>query len=83
MISPVTSESKLSLFVFIDALGWNIYRRQSARLLADELQTAQPMNTILGYSCACDPTILTGQLPQEHGHFSFFQFAPHRSPFPR
>ena len=36
---------------------------------------------MLGYSSACDPTILTGKLPREHGHFSFFRFAPEASPF--
>ena len=32
----------------------------------------KPCETLFGYSCTCDPTILTGVLPQEHGHFSFF-----------
>ena len=72
---------ELSIFVFIDALGWQVYQRNQAHLLTEELQIAHPMDTVLGYSCACDPTILTGRLPQEHGHFSFYQFAPQRSPF--
>jgi hypothetical protein len=36
---------------------------------------------LFGYSCTCDPSILTGKLPAEHGHFSFFVFDPARSPF--
>lgn len=71
----------VSLFVFIDAFGWELYQRHAEGFLKGELQTAQPLETVLGYSCACDPTILTGLMPQQHGHFSFFQYAPDRSPF--
>jgi type I phosphodiesterase/nucleotide pyrophosphatase len=69
----------LSLFVFIDALGWKILSRQS--FLDDILQHKQPLNTVFGYSSTCDPTIITGLDPQEHGHFSFFYFDPENSPF--
>jgi len=74
------SEDVLSLFVFIDALGWELVRRHPWFLegLAD---TRGPVETVLGYSCTCDPTILTGVLPREHGHFSFFRFDPEASPF--
>lgn len=70
---------ELSLFIFIDALGWQLIERHG---LADDLLVHQtPMDTILGYSCTCDPTILTGQLPREHGHFSFYRYDPANSPF--
>lgn len=36
-----------------------------------------------GYSCTAIPTILTGCRPSEHGHLSFFSYAPERSPFKR
>ena len=75
------SDNDIALFVFIDAMGWRIFQNHQESFLADQLQLAQPLDTVLGYSCSCDPTILTGSLPQEHGHFSFFQFAPERSPF--
>lgn len=72
---------ELSLFVFIDALGWRIFEHYRDILLADELRVAAPMESVLGYSCACDPTILTGRMPADHGHFSFFRYAPDASPF--
>lgn len=70
---------KLALFVFIDAFGWELLQRHS--FLDDLLRTKVPLGTVLGYSSACDPTILTGKLPREHGHFSCFYFAPQASPF--
>jgi predicted AlkP superfamily pyrophosphatase or phosphodiesterase len=69
----------LSLFVFVDALGWEIVQRST--FLSKLAPYRGPLDTVLGYSCACDPTILTGRLPREHGHFSFFRYAPDESPF--
>lgn len=70
---------RLSLFVFVDALGWRLARRHGAFRALLPWQT--PLETVLGYSSACDPTILTGLPPREHGHFSFFRYGPERSPF--
>ena len=75
----MSHDKNLSLFVFIDALGWEI--AQKHELLPDVLQTSRPLNTMFGYSCTCDPTIVTGKMPHEHGHFSFYNYAPERSPF--
>lgn len=75
----MAKHTRLSLVVFIDAFGWELYQRHG--FLRDVLPIAQPLQSIIGYSCACDPTIITGKLPIEHGHFSFFQYAPERSPF--
>jgi hypothetical protein len=69
----------LHLFVFADALGWRLAEHR--RFLADLLPHRAEVETLLGYSCTCDPTILTGAEPDEHGHFSFFVFDPRRSPF--
>ena len=69
----------LSLFVFIDALGWELVQRYS--FLDRLLTTRAPLGTIFGYSSTCDPTILTGKLPREHGHFAFFYYNPAQSPF--
>lgn len=74
-------QETLSLFTFIDALGWELLQRRS--FLTTLAPVRAPLETVLGYSCTCDPTILTGRLPREHGHFSFFAYAPERSPFPR
>lgn len=78
MTDPKRS-STLSLFVFIDAFGWEIQKKYP--FLEDYLTFRQPLNTIFGYSSTCDPTILTGKLPREHGHFSFFYYNPKKSPF--
>jgi hypothetical protein len=70
---------RVDLFVFADALGWAQVERRD--FLADLLPFRAKCDTLLGYSCTCDPSILTGALPAEHGHFSFFVFDPERSPF--
>jgi predicted AlkP superfamily pyrophosphatase or phosphodiesterase len=69
----------LHLFVFADALGWDL--AQARGTLADLLPHRRRVETLLGYSCTCDPTILTGVPPDEHGHFSFYIFDPAHSPF--
>ncbi|MHB2018922.1 MAG: alkaline phosphatase family protein [Candidatus Xenobia bacterium] len=71
--------SRLSIFTFIDAFGWQIMSGRS--FLPELLTERQPLQTVLGYSSTCVPTILTGRLPREHGHLSFFRYAPEQSPF--
>ncbi|MBX3177029.1 MAG: alkaline phosphatase family protein [Candidatus Hydrogenedentes bacterium] len=75
----MSQPEKLTLCVFIDALGWEVAKRYP--MLEDILVERRPLNTIFGYSSTCDPTILTGALPRDHGHFAFFAYAPDRSPF--
>lgn len=69
---------ELRIFCFIDALGWEL--AQNHEFLSDQLITRAPLQTILGYSSTCDPSILTGKWPWEHGHFSFFYHDPSGSP---
>lgn len=70
----------LHLFVFADALGWRL--AQASSVLAKTAPVRRPCETLFGYSSTCDPTILTGALPEQHGHFSFFVRAqPGASPF--
>ena len=45
----------LSLFVFIDALGWRISNRYP--MLRDVLTQRVSVDTVLGYSSTCIPTI--------------------------
>lgn len=71
--------SRVSLFVFIDALGWEVLRGR--RFLEDELPWRQPVRSVLGYSSACVPSILTGLAPRDHGQWSFFFCSPDTSPF--
>ena len=76
--SPAKSD-RLSLFVFIDAFGWELV--QHYPFLDDLLPVKAPLGTIFGYSSTCIPTILTGKLPREHGHFAFFTKAKGKSLF--
>ena len=69
----------LDLLVFVDALGWELAGREG--ILDDVCRERRPLKTVLGYSCACVPTILTGRSPAEHGHFAFWVRATGRSPF--
>ena len=76
---PAFRWRKRRLVIFSDALGWTQAKRRN--FLADLLPHRAPCGTVFGYSASCDPSILTGTLPAEHGHFSFFVYDPARSPF--
>lgn len=72
-------QERLDIFTFVDALGWELASEHGvlARACAHRL----PLESVLGYSCACIPTILTGLRPEGHGHFAFYQYRPESSPF--
>lgn len=71
----------LGLFVFIDALGWEVLRRHP-EFLADLAPERRPLETILGYSSACDPSIISGLTPSEHKLWSSYYHLPQGgSPF--
>lgn len=71
----------LGLFVFIDALGWEILRRHP-EFLSDLAPERRPLETILGYSSACDPSIISGLTPAEHKLWSSYYYLPQGdSPF--
>ncbi|MFT4900764.1 MAG: hypothetical protein ACI81V_000030 [Lentimonas sp.] len=68
------------LFIFADALGWELVQHYG--ILKSVAPYQRKCETLFGYSATCDPTILTGTSPHEHGHFSFFVKAPPaQSPF--
>ncbi|MDD3119037.1 MAG: alkaline phosphatase family protein [Victivallales bacterium] len=67
------------IFVFIDALGWEIIR--SRPFLNDLLPWRYPVEMQFGYSSTALPTILTGVPPTVHKHLSFYYYAPEHSPF--
>lgn len=73
------TRSRVVLAVFVDAFGWKVLNQ--APFLDDVLRVKAPLGTLLGYSSTCDPTILTGRWPREHGHFSFYYYDPAHSPF--
>jgi hypothetical protein len=61
---------RVTLAFFIDALGWTLARDLDCfRSIAPHRYRQR---TVLGYSCAAQPTILTGLPPAEHGHWAMF-----------
>lgn len=61
---------RLALCFFVDALGSRMAERHGCfRTLAPH---SYKQRTVLGYSCAAQPTILTGLMPSEHGHWGMF-----------
>ena len=70
---------KLTLFVFVDAFGWEVYKNYG--FLGDLLPYARRLETTFGFSSAADPSILTGRYPDEHTHWSCFYYSPQTSPF--
>ncbi len=80
---------RVTLCFFVDALGWEMAERHGCfRGIAPH---SYRQRTVLGYSCAAQPTILTGMMPSEHGHWGMFyrsessELAPlrHMRYFPR
>lgn len=61
---------RLALVFFVDALGWEIVRDSDC--FASVTRHRWRQRTVLGYSCAAQPTILTGRMPSEHGHWGMF-----------
>ncbi|QBG48749.1 hypothetical protein EGM51_15575 [Verrucomicrobia bacterium S94] len=76
----IVKKKKLSLFLFIDAFGWEVKQR-NPDFLNDLILDSKPLETILGYSSACDPSIISGLTPSEHGLWSSYYYDPEHSPF--
>lgn len=70
----------IGLFFFIDAFGWEVYQRNRF-FLEDKIRDARKLETILGYSSACDPSIISGLLPCEHRMWSSFYYSPKTCPY--
>ena len=71
--------SRLQVIALIDALGWEYIRER--HFLDDVLPYRRPLQTVLGFSSGAIPTILTGLMPERHGHWNLFYYDPERSPF--
>ena len=69
----------LSIYVLVDALGWEIIRNRP--FLDDVIEERRWLQTILGYSSGAIPTILSGRMPFQHGHWNLFYRSPATSPF--
>ena len=65
--------------MFVDACGWEVL--QDRPWFLDELTHRQSVSSLFGYSSACVPAILTGQLPNQSDHWSAFYYSPDTSPF--
>jgi hypothetical protein len=70
---------RIDIYAFVDALGWEVLRGR--KFMEDELPFRQPVRSVMGYSSACVPSILTGLQPRDHGQWSFFYCSPKTSPF--
>jgi hypothetical protein len=69
----------LPLFVFIDALGWEIIRNDAFAL--NFAPNRKRLSSVFGYSSACVPSILSGRWPDEHRNWCYFVYDPGHSPF--
>ena len=72
-------KDKVSIFILIDALGWNYIENRS--FLDEIVNTKQRVKSILGFSSGVIPSILTGKYPQEHKHWSLYYYSKELSPF--
>ncbi len=70
---------KLRIAILIDALGWEIVEHFG--FCRNILSLSRPMETVLGYSSAAIPSLLTGELPNRHGAWAMYKLASHDSPF--
>jgi hypothetical protein len=70
---------KIAIFMFIDAMGWEIIKNRS--FLKDLLPHRYRVEMQFGYSSTAIPTILSGERPTVHKHLSFYYYAPEKSPF--
>jgi len=70
---------KIAVFMFIDALGWEIIKDRD--FLKDIAPHRYRVGMQFGYSSTAIPTILTGEKPTIHKHLSFYYYAPDKSPF--
>jgi len=69
----------VTIAIAIDALSWPAVEKSG--FLREQCPFRRPVRTILGYSSAAIPSILTGQLPQVHGRWSYLYYDPAHSPF--
>lgn len=72
---------RVSLALLIDALGWEYVEPEGFAPWLGERRV--PLRTVLGYSSAAIPAILSGKRPAENGHWNFFFHSPETSPWRR
>ena len=70
---------RLQVIALIDALGWKYVRER--KFLDDVLPYRTSVQTVLGFSSGAIPTMLTGLMPERHGHWNLFYYDPQHAPF--
>ncbi len=70
---------KTSVYIFIDALGWETASK--CDFMGGTLPYRTPVKPQFGYASGAIPTLLTGTPPASHGHFCPYFFNPKDSPF--
>ena len=73
-------KKRLALFLFVDAFGWELLKKHSF-FMENKIVDRKPLRTIFGYSSACDPSIISGKMPSEHGHWNSFYYSPKTCPY--
>ncbi len=74
-----TTERELTVVILIDALGWEIV--QHFGFAGTLLPRSGPLGTVLGYSSAAIPSLLSGTKPSDHGSWAMYRYSPSTSPF--
>jgi len=69
----------LTIVFLVDALGWEVVERY--RFCEELFEKRGPLDTILGYSSAAIPSLLSGTDPQQHGAWTMYRLAESNSPF--
>jgi hypothetical protein len=69
----------VAVFTLIDALGWTYLKERA--FLPQVLTYRAEVRTVLGFSSAAIPAILSGKLPRDSGHWNLFYYDPENSPF--
>ena len=70
---------RLQVIALIDALGWEYIKERP--FLNDVLPYRTPLQTVLGFSSGAISTMLTGLMPEQHGHWNLFYYDPEHAPF--
>jgi predicted AlkP superfamily pyrophosphatase or phosphodiesterase len=68
---------RVAVFVFVDALGFNYLRSHE---FLPEFEFRAGLRPVLGYSCACHPTLFSGRMPHDHGHGAMYALNEGDSP---
>jgi hypothetical protein len=71
----------VTLVFLVDALGWEIVERFGFG--RNRFARRAALGTVLGYSSAAIPSLLSGARPDEHGAWSMFRLAGERGTFAR